>query len=85
MTNSPTIILLPFIVAFLAFVLRFYSRESASSITNPSFLLALVTMLAAGTYLILQVTEMLPPYSTIGFGLVGLALLGIAIARMFRI
>ena len=37
MTNASTILLIPFILAFLVFVLRFYSRERAASVTNPSF------------------------------------------------
>jgi hypothetical protein len=72
-------------MAFLVFVLRFYSREGASSIVSTSFLLAILTVLIAFGYLILGVTSMLPPYSTIGFSLVGLILLGTAILRMFRI
>ncbi len=85
MTDTSTILLIPFILAFLVFVLRFYSREGASSITNASFLLAILTVLIAFAYLILGVTSMLPHYSTIGFAAVGLILLGTAIARMFRI
>jgi uncharacterized membrane protein len=85
MSNFSTIILVPFILAFLIFVLRFYARESASSMRNPSFLLAFFTMLAAGGYLYLRVTDGLPPYGTVGFGVAGLILLGLAIARMFMI
>ena len=59
--------------------------KAASSIENLSFVLAILTVLIAGSYLILGVTEMLPPYSTIGYLLVGLILLGTAIARMFMI
>jgi quinol-cytochrome oxidoreductase complex cytochrome b subunit len=83
MTSSSTFILVPFIVAFLVFVLRFYNREGASSVTRPSFLLAMLTVVIAFTYLILGITGELPPYGTIGFALIGLILLGIAIARMF--
>jgi len=83
MSNS--ILLLPFIFAFLAFVLRFYFRERASSLANLSFLLALGTVLIAVLYLILGVLSSLPPYSTLGFGLVGLILLGVSILRMFMI
>jgi hypothetical protein len=85
MTNTSTFILVPFILAFLVFVFRFYSREGASSIANPSFLMAILTVLIAGSYLILGVTGMLPPYSTIGYLLVGFALLATAITRMFMI
>lgn len=85
MTNTTSFLLAPFIMAFLVFVFRFYSRESAASIKNPSFLLAILTVVIAGSYLILGVAELLPPYSTIGYALVGLILFGIAILRMFMI
>jgi hypothetical protein len=85
MSELPTIVLVPFIFGFLIFALRFYSRESASSMTNPSFLLAVATMLTAGAFLLLRVTDLLPPYGTIGFGLVGLILLGTAVTRMFML
>jgi hypothetical protein len=85
MSEFPTIILVPFIVAFLVFILRFYSRESASSMTNPSFLMAVGTVLTAGTFLILRITDLLPPYSTIGFGAIGLVLMLTAFTRMFMI
>jgi hypothetical protein len=85
MTNTSTIILVPFLLAFLAFALRFYNREGAASMTRPSFLFAILTVLVAGAYLILGIIDLLPPYSTIGFAVVGLILLGTAILRMFMI
>jgi len=85
MSDFSTVILLPFILAFLVFVLRFYGRESASSMANPSFVLAAATMLGACTYLVLRLTETLPSYGTIGFGIAGVVLLVTAVARMFMI
>jgi hypothetical protein len=85
MADFSTIILVPFILAFLIFVLRFYARESASSMFNFSFVLAFLTVTAAGLYLYLRVAGALPPYGTTGFGLVGLGLLATAIGRMFMI
>jgi len=85
MTNASTVLLVPFILAFLLFVLRFYSREGASGMLRPSFLFAILTVLVAGTYLGLGITASLPPYGTIGFAAVGLILLGTAIARLFMI
>ena len=85
MTNTTTLLLIPFVMAFLVFVFRFYSRESASSIKNPSFMLAILTMLIAMSYLILGVTQMLPAHSTIGYVAVGLILLVTAISRLFMI
>ena len=83
MPNS--IILLPFIAAFVAFVLRFYFREGAASLSNSSFLLAVGTVLIIVLYLTLGVVDSLPPYSTLGFGLTGLILLGVSILRMFML
>jgi hypothetical protein len=85
MTNTTSFLLAPFILAFLVFVFRFYSRENASSIKNPSFMLAILTVLIAFSYLILGVTTMLPPYSTIVYLVIGLILLATAITRMFMI
>jgi hypothetical protein len=85
MSSFSTVILVPFILAFLVFVVRFYGRESASSMRNPSFVLAVATVLATGGFLLLRVTDTLPPYGTLGFGFLGLVLLATAIARMFMI
>lgn len=85
MTNTSTVILVPFLLAFVVFALRFYNREGASGMTRPSFLLAILTVLIAFSYLMLGITNNLPPYGTIGFAVVGLILLGTAILRMFMI
>lgn len=85
MTNTSTMLLIPFIMAFLVFVFRFYSRERAASVANLSFLLAILTVLIASAYLILGVMGLLPAYSTIGFACIGLVLLATAILRMFII
>lgn len=85
MTNTSTMLLIPFIMAFLVFIFRFYSRENVGSVFNPSFLLAIVTILIASAYLILGVIGLLPAYSTIGFACVGMVLLATAILRMFMI
>lgn len=85
MSSFSTIILVPFVVAFLVFVVRFYGREGASSMSNASFVLAVGTVLVAGSYLMLRITDALPPHGTIGFGVAGLALLATAIGRMFMI
>lgn len=82
---SHSILLLPFIFAFAIFVFRFYVRENAASMANPSFLLALATVVVAALYLVLGVIGSLPPYSALAFGLTGLVLLGVSIARMFVI
>lgn len=85
MSNSATVILAPFVVAFLVFVFRFYTREGASSIANPTFLLAIVTVIFAFAFLGLGVFGMLPAYGTIAFGILGVALMILAIVRMFQL
>jgi hypothetical protein len=82
---SHTFILVPFIVAFLGFILRFYGRENAASMSNPSFLLAATTVGIAAVFLILGLTNLLPPYADAGFGVVGLLLAILAGVRMFMI
>jgi len=85
MTHASSILLAPFILAFLVFVFRFYNREHASSAANPSFLLAILTVFIAGSYLVLGVLDSLPPYSTIGFAIIGLVLLATGIVRLFML
>lgn len=85
MTHTSSLLLAPFILAFLVFVFRFYTRERAASVANLSFLLAILTMLIAATYLVLGVTGNLPDYGAIGFTCAGLILLVVAVLRMFLI
>jgi hypothetical protein len=82
MSDLSTIVLVPFFFAFLIFVMRFYSRESASSMTKPSFLLAVGTMLSAGAFLLLRVLDIMPSYGPVAFGGLGLILLALAVTRM---
>ncbi len=85
MSNATTVILLPFLFAFLVFVARFYFKDGAHSMLRPSFLLALVTIVIVGVYLSLAVSNMLPEYGTVGFGVVGLALLALSLYWMAQI
>lgn len=85
MSEISTIVLLPFIAAFLIFVLRFYSREGASSMLNFSFVMGVATVVSAGAYLLLRISDTLPTYGTIGFGVIGCAFLATAITRMFML
>ncbi|HET6309092.1 MAG TPA: hypothetical protein VFG12_18010 [Rhodopila sp.] len=85
MTHTHTFILAPFVLAFLVSVFRFYNRENAASVASPSFLLAILSVLVAGSYLVLGVIDLLPSYSTIAYLLVGLAFLATAIARLFML
>jgi len=85
MSSSATLILAPFIAAFLVFVFHFYGREGAVSVTAPSFLLAGLTSVLALAYLGLGVFGVLPAYGPILFGILGAALLILSIIRMFRL
>jgi hypothetical protein len=85
MSSFSTIVLAPFIIAFAVFVGRFYGREGARSMRSLSFLLAVCTVASAFSYLLLRVTDSLPSYGTIGYGVGGLVLLATAIGRLFMI
>ena len=85
MSSFSTIILAPFIIAFIVFVGRFYGREGASSMRSLSFLLAICTVVSAFSYLVLRVSDALPSYGTIGYGIGGLMLLATAIGRLFML
>ncbi|HVY17960.1 MAG TPA: hypothetical protein VHB27_22265 [Rhodopila sp.] len=82
---SHTFILAPFVFAFLCFILRFYARENAASMANPSFLLAAATVIIAVAFLSLGVLSLLPPYSSIVVGVIGLGLAIVGGVRMFLI
>jgi hypothetical protein len=85
MSNTTTLIIAPFMVAFLMFVARFYLKEGARSKLRPSFLLAVATVAISGFYLVLVLTDGLPEHGAMGFGLVGLALVALSIYRIFLI
>ena len=85
MTGADTWILIPFVIAFLLFVFRFYNREGASSITNPTFMLAIGSVLIAGGYLAWGVFGDLPQYGSIVFGIIGVALMAFAFLRLFQL
>ncbi len=77
--------LVPYVLAFIAFILRFYGREHAGSKTSLSFILAIVTVLSALAFLFLGVGHLLPSYGDISFLLLGIVLLGVSIARWFML
>jgi hypothetical protein len=85
MSSLATLILALYIVAFLVFVVRFYVRDGANSITAPSFLMALATVAVAVLYLCLGIFWGLPPFAPLVFGLIGAGLLGFGVFRSFRL
>ncbi len=84
MSTINTIILLPFLAAFLFSVARFYFRDNANSIFRPSFLTAVGAVLIAGLYLVLATLGGLPDHGAIEFGLVGVALLAFSIYQTMQ-
>ena len=85
MSDLHTFIIIPFLLAFLFSVKRFYFRDNAGSIFRLSFLLALGSMAIAGIYVVLGALKTLPPYGTLGFGIVGLLCLGVAVWHSFQL
>ncbi len=85
MSNASTIILAPYVLAFLLLIFRFYNREGASSITNPTFLIAIFTVALAFSFLGLGITGALAVWAIWVYGGIGLALLGFSIVRLFML
>jgi len=85
MADLHTFIIIPFLLAFLFSVKRFYFRDNAGSIFRMSFLLAFGSMLIAGVYLVFGALNMLPEYSALVFGIVGLICLGLAVWQAFQL
>lgn len=83
MTDYASLCLIPYVIAFLLFVFRFYNRERVSSIFSLTFVLAILTVLAAFSYLLLGVLDSLPAHSALIYGAIGLILLATAIGRLF--
>jgi hypothetical protein len=79
MSESYSFIFIPFMLAFLLSVKRFYFRDSAASIFRMSFLLAVGSILLGCVYLVLGAMKVLPPYSAVAFGIAGLLCLGLAV------
>lgn len=80
-----TYFLAPYVLAFVSSILRFYGREHAGSKTSPSFILAVVTVIVALTFLFLGVGGFLPAYGGVAFLIFGLILLALSIARWFML
>jgi hypothetical protein len=83
MSDASTIILVPFMIAFVMFVVRFYGKEGARSKLQLSFLLAVGSVVIVVLYLALAVMKMLPEYGAAGFGIAGVAMMLLSIYRMF--
>ena len=85
MSEANSFVIIPFALTFLLSVRRFYFRDSAGSIFRPSFLMAFGSVVIAAAYLLLGALKMLPEYSTLAAGIVGLLLLGVAVWQMFQL
>jgi hypothetical protein len=80
-----TYFLAPYFLAFVAYILRFYGREHAGSKSSPSFILAVVTVVVALSFLFLGIGGFLPAYGGTVFLTVGIFLLVFAIIRWFML
>jgi len=85
MSETYTFIVIPFLVAFLFSVKRFYFRDGGASIFRASFLLAVGSMLVGCVYLVFGAMRMLPPYSALAFGIIGLLCMTLAVWQSFQL
>ncbi len=85
MSELHTFVAIPFLLAFALSVKRFYFRDGCASIFRGSFLTAAGSMVLALTYILLGAMRSVPPYGTLGFGIVGLLVLGIAVWQAFQL
>ncbi|MFL5256061.1 MAG: hypothetical protein ACJ8AI_24845 [Rhodopila sp.] len=85
MSDQYNFIVIPYLLAFLLSVKRYYFRDAAGSIFRGSFLLAVGSMALAACYLILGALHALPSYSAVAFGIVGLLCLGAAVWQAFQL
>ncbi len=77
--------LVPYVLAFISSILRFYGREHAGSKTSLSFMLAVATILVALAFLVLGIGGLMPAYGDIAFLLFGLVLLVFSAVRWFML
>jgi len=85
MSDLHTFIVIPYLLAFLFSIKRFYFRDNAGSIFRTSFVLAFGSMALGGLYIVLGALKTLPPYGTLGFGIFGLVCLGLAVWQAFQL
>jgi hypothetical protein len=83
MAQNLSIYLLPLIAAALVFLAKVYGHERAITRGSLSFALACISILLLVSYLVLSVFQTLPPYAGLGYGVVGIVLLILAV-WMFR-
>jgi hypothetical protein len=84
MSANSTAYLIPLAVAFFLFLGKVYGPERAMAGSSPSFYLAALSVLLAVGYLAGSVLALLPPYSGLAVGLIGLGMLGIAVLLIRR-
>ncbi|MGE0419518.1 MAG: hypothetical protein AB7O80_22155 [Acetobacteraceae bacterium] len=85
MLSTSTIFLIPFIIAFIGFLIKFYFHERAGSKRSPTFLLAIATAVLPLTFLALKIFGVVIPYYALGMGIVGCALVVASIVRFFQV
>lgn len=75
MSNALTIVLVPFVAAAVFNIILFYTRENASSLLAPHFLLACLSALMLASYQVLRVFDVLPGFAPLAYGIAGMCLL----------
>ena len=73
MSQSSTIVLLPFIAAIIIFILVFYGRERATSLTSHTFLSAAGSVIVLASYLLLRVVDLASFTVTVVYAAIGVA------------
>jgi len=85
MIHNSNFVLIPFVIAFIVFLVKFYAHEKAGSLFYPSFLLAGLSALLPVSFMLLHVLALTFPYAALIYGVVGVGLAVYAIVRFVMI
>jgi hypothetical protein len=77
-------VFIPFIVAFLMFVAKFYAHENVASLGNPTFLLACLAAVLPILFLSLHTMGVVIPYGAVVIGGIGLVMALWSVVRFMR-
>ena len=84
LSNQASIVLAPFVATVVINIILFYTRENATGLTTPHFLLACLSAIMLLSYQVLQVFSALPSYAPIAYGVVGACLLIGSLVMIWR-
>jgi hypothetical protein len=77
-------VFIPFVIAFIVFLAKFYAHENLGSLANPTFLLACLSALLPILFLSLHMMGVTIPYGGVVAGVIGLALAIWSVVRFMR-